>query len=123
MKFNYTTEDNKLILEFEGNLIEIPRDTGLTEVIEDAIEQGVRLCAIDISRLRYMNSTGINTLILVLTKFRNRGGEVVLINPSDQIKNLLIITKLSAIFTIAYSKDEAMELLEKEISAGASDDE
>ena len=123
MKFSYTTEDNKLILEFEGNLIEIPRDTGLTEVIEDAIEQGVRLCAIDISRLRYMNSTGINTLILVLTKFRNRGGEVVLINPSDQIKNLLIITKLSAIFTIAYSKDEAMELLEKEISAGASDDE
>ncbi|HAS39399.1 MAG TPA: anti-anti-sigma factor [Microscillaceae bacterium] len=123
MTFEHTIENQKLILEFEGDLIEIPRDTGLTIVIEDAIEQGVRVCAIDISKLRYMNSTGINTLILVLTKFRNRGGEVVLINPSDQIKNLLIITKLSAIFTIAYSKEEAMQLLEQELSAGTSDNE
>ena len=121
MNFEHTIENQKLLLEFEGDLIEIPRDTGLTIIIEDAIEQGIRLCAIDISKLRYMNSTGINTLILVLTKFRNRGGEVVLINPSDQIKNLLIITKLSAIFTIAYSKEEAIQLLEQEISAGASD--
>ena len=123
MNFEHTIENQKLILEFEGDLIEIPRDTGLTIVIEDAIEQGVRVCAIDISKLRYMNSTGINTLILVLTKFRNRGGEVVLVNPSDQIKNLLIITKLSAIFTIAYSKAEAMQLLEQELSAGTSDNE
>ena len=123
MTFEHTIENQKLILEFEGDLIEIPRDTGLTIVIEDAIEQGVRVCAIDISKLRYMNSTGINTLILVLTKFRNRGGEVVLINPSDQIKNLLIITKLSAIFTIAYSKEEAMQLLEQELSTGTSDNE
>ncbi|OJJ23524.1 anti-anti-sigma factor [marine bacterium AO1-C] len=123
MNFEHTIENQKLILEFEGDLIEIPRDTGLTIIIEDAIEQGIRLCAIDISKLRYMNSTGINTLILVLTKFRNRGGEVVLINPSDQIKNLLIITKLSAIFTIAYSKEEAMQLLEQELSTGASDNE
>ncbi len=123
MNFEHTIENQKLLLEFEGDLIEIPRDTGLTIIIEDAIEQGIRLCAIDISKLRYMNSTGINTLILVLTKFRNREGEVVLINPSDQIKNLLIITKLSAIFTIAYSKEEAIQLLEQEISAGASDNE
>lgn len=117
MNFSHSIENNKLILSFEGDLIEIPRDTKLVEVIEDSLEQDIKLCAIEISKLRYMNSTGINTLILVLTKFRNRGGEVVLINPSEQIKKLLIITKLSAIFTITKTKEEAVRLLDEEASA------
>lgn len=116
MKFDHTIEDKKLILSFEGDLIEIPRGTELTNTVEDALHQEIRLCAIDISKLRYMNSTGINVLILVLTKFRNKGGEVVLINPSEQIKKLLIITKLSAIFTITKTKEEAIKLLEEETS-------
>lgn len=114
MNFSHSIENKKLMLSFEGDLIEIPRDTKLIDVIEDALYQDIKSCAVDISKLRYMSSTGINTLILVLTKFRNRGGEVVLINPSEQIKKLLIITKLSAIFTITKTKEEAIKLLEEE---------
>ena len=64
-------------------------------------------CAIDLSEVRYMNSSGIGVLITILTKFRNKGGEVVLIKPSDQIRKLLVITKLNAIFTIVESEEEA----------------
>ena len=66
------------------------------------------LCAIDISNVRYINSSGIGVLITVLTKFRNKDGELVLINPSEHVKKLLIITKLNAIFNVVDNEKEAV---------------
>ena len=68
----------------------------------------------DISNVRYINSSGIGVLITILTKFRNKGGEVVLIKPSEQVKKLLIITKLNAIFNVVEKKEEAIERLKEE---------
>jgi anti-sigma B factor antagonist len=58
-----------------------------------------------------MNSSGLGVLITVLTKLRNKGGEVVLLNPSEQVKKLLLITKLNNIFNIFDSKEEAEAFL------------
>jgi anti-sigma B factor antagonist len=70
---------------------------------------------VDIAQVRYMNSTGIDVLITLLTKFRNKGGEIVIINPSEQVKKLLIITKLNAIFHLAGSTEEAIEVLKSSV--------
>jgi anti-sigma B factor antagonist len=51
-------------------------------------------------------------LITILTKFRNKGGEVFLMKPSEAVQKLLIITKLNAIFQIVNSEDEAKKLIE-----------
>jgi len=51
----------------------------------------------------------MGVLITLLTKFRNKGGDLVLINPSEQVTNLFIITKLNAIFTITKDKIEAIK--------------
>ena len=114
MKFNQTTENNALILSLEGDLIGENSGIGLIEMVNDHIQQGTRYAVIDISELRYMNSSGIGVLITIMTKFRNKGGEVCLMNPSESVKKLLIITKLNNIFQIVDTKEDAFELFSKD---------
>lgn len=111
MEYTAQVNDNILTLKLQGDLIGEHDGVGLLEIVNDKINASVSLCAIDLAEVRYMNSSGIGVLITVLTKFRNKGGEVVLVKPSEQIKKLLLITKLSSIFNIADSDEEAVKLL------------
>lgn len=59
-----------------------------------------------------MNSSGLNTLIQLLTKARVGGGEAVLFNLNKKINELILITKLNTLFKIVSTKEEAVKLLE-----------
>ena len=48
-------------------------------------------------------------LITILTKFRNKGGEVYLMKPSETVQKLLVITKLNAIFHIIQTEEEVLK--------------
>ena len=111
MKYSSEVENNVLTLTLSGDLIGEESGLELIELASQQIEQGVLSCVIDISELRYINSSGIGVLITILTKFRNKGGEVCLVKPSENVKKLLIITKLNAIFNIADSEEEALSVL------------
>ncbi len=111
MKFNHHRKDNFLFITFEGDLIGEENGPEIIEVVNDSINQGTTKCIIDISSVRYINSSGIGVLITILTKFRNKEGETVIVNPSEHVKKLLAITKLNAIFTIVDSIEEAKEEL------------
>lgn len=113
----YTSEINKdvFVINMSGDLIGEDNGFALLELVNDTISQNIFKCIIDISELRYINSSGIGVLITVLTKFRNKGGELYLVNPSESVKKLLIITKLNAIFSVADTKESATEKL-KEIN-------
>lgn len=110
---NYTTEvkENILFIFLKGDLLGESNGIELADLANDKLNENITLCAIDLSEVRYMNSSGIGVLITLLTKFRNKGGEVALINPSEQIKKLLVITKLNAIFTMVDSEQEAISKL------------
>ena len=104
---------DSLILRIAGDLIGEDNGTQLIEAVNDAVSHKVVTCIVDISELRYINSSGIGVLITILTKFRNKGGEVYLMNPSDNVKKLLAITKLNAIFQVVKTEEEAIELSKK----------
>jgi len=99
---------NILMLKLSGDLI--GEDTGATilQLATDYVNKKMRHCIIDISEVRYINSSGIGVLITILTKFRNKGGEVHLVNPSENVKKLLIITKLNGIFNISDTIEDAV---------------
>lgn len=112
---NYSTEvkENILFITLKGDLLGESNGIELVDLVNDKINENILACAIDLSSVRYMNSSGIGVLITLLTKFRNKGGEVILVNPSEQIKKLLVITKLNAIFTIVNDVEEAKSKLIK----------
>ncbi|RIJ33402.1 STAS domain-containing protein [Pontibacter oryzae] len=115
MKYQTELKDNIVFIRLEGDLV---AGTDTQQMIDsvDELQQGeVLLCAIDLSNVRFMDSGGMGVLVSLLTRFRNRGGELVLIKPSDHIRKLLIVTKLNAIFTIAENDDFAAQFLKESI--------
>ncbi|WP_258105163.1 STAS domain-containing protein [Marinoscillum sp. MHG1-6] len=108
MKYSHAIDQGILKLVFSGDLIGENNGPDLVELINDTLNNDVKDCIINISDVRYINSSGIGVLITILTKFRNKSGDLYLINPSEHVKKLLIITKLQAIFNIVDSEQEAL---------------
>lgn len=111
MKLESTINEDIIFVRLQGDLISNPDSQQLTKLVNSSINQTKLLCAIDLSEVRFINSSGIGVLVSLLTKFRNRGGEMVLINPSEQIRKLFIITKLNNIFTITETDQAAVDFL------------
>ncbi|WP_276372473.1 STAS domain-containing protein [Chryseolinea sp. H1M3-3] len=109
MIFTHEMKNNALVVRLTGDLIGENNSAAVVEVVTEAIQQKVKNCIVDISGLRYINSSGIGLLITILTKFRNKGGEVYLMKPSESVQKLLVITKLNAIFQIIQSEDEVLK--------------
>lgn len=115
MKIESSFQDNILFVRLQGDLVGAPDSQQLLDIVNSSLNDSVVLCAIDLSNVRFINSSGIGVLVSLLTKFRNRGGELVLINPSEHMHKLLIITKLNAIFTIAKDDAGARKLLQESV--------
>ena len=100
-----TVQNGILFVRLTGDLIGSPDTDQLLATVNAHLGESITHCAVDLSEVRYINSTGIGVLVSLLTKFRSRGGEMVLINPADHPKKMLALTKLNNIFTV--SPDEA----------------
>jgi anti-sigma B factor antagonist len=109
MSFEYTCSKlNDLnFVTLKGDLIEKGQALQLLNEIDLFIEKKENKFILNLSELRYMNSTGLNVLINILTKSRKSGGDVAIYGLLPKIKELLEITKLNSIFNIASSKEEA----------------
>ena len=113
MIFEQEIKENLLILRLSGDLIGEDNGANILDKVNTAIQDNLRICVIDISKLRYINSSGIGVLITILTKFRNKGGEVYLMKPSETVQKLLVITKLNAIFQIVQNEEEVFKTAKK----------
>lgn len=109
MTYSQEVSNKILKLNFSGDLIGENNGPELVELANDVISKGTTYCLLDISDVRYINSSGIGVLITLLTKFRNKSGDLYLVNPSEHVNKLLIMTKLQAIFNIAASEEEVLK--------------
>jgi len=115
MVFDYhISEENSFqILKLSGELIDKHQAIDLMKSIDGLLDTDKNKWAIDLSDLKYMNSSGLNVLIQILTRTRNKGGESVIFNVSKKVNELLVITKLNTLFKVSGTKEEAFEKLEK----------
>ncbi|RYE91140.1 MAG: anti-sigma factor antagonist [Cytophagaceae bacterium] len=111
MNSTSTLDNGILFLTLSGDLIGSPDTDQLLHAVNEYLGDAATNCAVDLSGIRYINSTGIGVLVSLLTKFRSRGGEMVLINPADHPKKMLALTKLTNIFTVAADAATARQQL------------
>ncbi len=108
-EYNLTEKDGINIITIKGNLIEKSQAGKLMEDIEEKVLDNSNKFVINMAEFKYMNSTGLNVLVHILTKARKSGGEAVICCMPNKIKELLVITKLNTVFTIAEDFDNALE--------------
>lgn len=115
MLFNFSISEKPacVIISLEGELIEKNQAMDLLAKVDELVANGKTKIAIDLANLKYMNSSGLNTMIQLLTKARKDGGEVVVYNMNKKINELLLITKLNTLFKVVETEAEAISLLDK----------
>jgi anti-sigma B factor antagonist len=111
MKYTLEEVDKVLVVTFEGDLIGANDSVELMEVLNEKIGSGFSKSVVNMKNVRYMNSSGIGILITMFTKFRNKNGNFVICNASEQIVKLLNITKLDSVMKVFGSFDEALEMV------------
>ena len=111
LNFNITEENNIQILVLTGELIDKNQATEFLSSVDELLESGKNKLVIDLAGLKYINSSGLNVLIQLLTKTRTAGGDSVICNVSKKVNELLIITKLNTLFKVADDKEAALKML------------
>lgn len=99
------------VFMLEGNLIERHEADDLLIEIDECIAQGSNRLIVNLEDLEYLNSSGLNVLLNILTRCRNHGGETVICGINERLKKLLVITKLDAVFQLASSCEAAANRL------------
>ncbi len=115
MIFQYKAneEGNINVFHLFGELIDREQPKPMLDEIERIIENGRNLVLLDFKELRYINSSGLNVLIHILTKSRRAGGDVAICNVNEKNRELLLITKLDSIFNTCNSLEEGIARLNK----------
>ena len=110
-KYSIQKEADINIISFDGELIDKSQASGLIIAIDEKIENKEIKFIFDLQGLKYLNSSGLNVLINILTKCRKSGGEVLISSLSEKVNKLFIMTKLNTIFTITDSVENAVSKL------------
>lgn len=109
MSFNVSERYNCAIIEFKGNVMGGPDAVSLNEKLHELIEKNNTNVVFNLSKVKFMNSSGLGMMIGALTTMRKAGGDLRIANATDKIESLLIITKLITVFKHYKSLDEAVE--------------
>lgn len=92
--------------------------------VQGCIHKGHRQIAIDLSKIDFIDSTGLGALVRCLKEL-SKGGQLVLFGVNDTVLSLLQMTRLDTIFTQVEGKRNAIELLlfnKKQFTCKASDE-
>lgn len=104
MEVKVIQKDEGVIFEISGE-IDLSSSQSLKESIEK--ESSAKL-VVDLTKVSYMDSSGLAVFIELLKKIRDKKGKLFFCGPSARIKSLLEITKLDKLFPVYKDTNEAL---------------
>jgi anti-sigma B factor antagonist len=97
------------ILDMTGDVRIGEGAISLRDSIRNLADQGKKNVLLNLAGVKYMDSTGVGELIANYTTIKRQGGQLKLLNLTDRIQNLLVITKLLTVFDSYDNEAEALK--------------
>lgn len=113
MKIKTSEKYGAVIIELKGNVMGGEDTKNFTDLLHKLIDENKLNVIVDLSNVKFMNSSGLGMLISGLTTMKKVNGHFKLACVSDKIESLLIITKLITIFDTFDSVDAAVKSFSK----------
>ena len=111
MKIKEKIENHVAILTLSGKMMGGPETTSLHDHIRGLVNDGITKVVIDLSGVKWINSSGLGVLMAVMTTLKNAGGMMKLANITEKVESLLMITQLMRIFETYDSVERAVASL------------
>jgi len=114
LKHNEVLDKKVAIIQVQGPL---NSTTGpdFEEYINKLMDENIRFILFDAERLEFISSAGIGLFIFIHKKLSELSGSFLMFNLPDEIKSLFNILGFDKMFTIAGSRIDAMQIIDKQI--------
>ena len=100
------------ILDLNGEVRMGDGSIALRDSIRKLADNGKQKLLLNLAGVKYVDSSGIGELIANYTTVTRQGGQLKLLNLTDRIQNLLVITKLLTVFDSYDNEPEALKSFE-----------
>ena len=97
------------ILDLSGEVRIGEGSISLRDSIRNLADEGKKKVLLNLAGVKYMDSSGVGELIANYTTIKRNGGQLKLLNLTDRIQNLLVITKLLTVFDAYEDEAEALK--------------
>ncbi|MEM9919087.1 MAG: STAS domain-containing protein [Bacteroidota bacterium] len=110
MTYQISTQKSVQILQVNELFNEFDNKAILNDV-DTCIQEGYNRFVVDLSDLNFLNSVGLNFLLAIMTRSKSSGGGVAVANASEQVVNLLEMTRLRHFFNLSPNVESAVATL------------
>jgi len=105
------------ILDLHGRLVLGEETEAIRKRVKRLVAKGQTRVVMDLAELEYIDSSGLSTLISCFVSMRNQGGELKLVNLTRRVRDVMQITKLSTVFDVYDSFEDAEKSFAKPAGA------
>ena len=96
------------IMDLDGEVRIGDSATALRSAIRNLVARGSTKLLLNLAGVRYIDSSGIGELIANYTTVGRSGGQLKLLNLTEKVQDLLVITKLLTVFDVYDDESEAL---------------
>lgn len=101
------TVDGRTVVDVAGE-IDVYTAPALREKLTSLVDEGRIDLVVNLTDVRFMDSTGLGLLVGVLKRVRGLDGRLQLVIDSERLLKVFRITALTQVFTIRETVDEAL---------------
>lgn len=95
------------VVEVTGE-VDVYTAPSLDEELSRLIEEGRVNLVVDLSKVEFLDSTGLGVLVKALKRTREHGGSLAVVATADRITKVFRITGLDAVMSMHASVDDAV---------------
>ncbi len=96
------------LLSISGKLMGGDETRELHEKVKSLIADDIKKVVIDLSKVKWLNSSGLGTLISCLTSMQSANGKLKIAGATEKVNSLFMMTKLITVFESYENADRAV---------------
>jgi anti-sigma B factor antagonist len=106
-----------MVVDLRGRITLGEETEALRWRVKQLVEAGYTRLILNLEEVDYIDSVGLSTLVSSYTSARKQGGDVKLLHLTKRVHDLLQITRLSTVFEIYDSLEEAQRSFGQPLSS------
>lgn len=103
------TVQDVIILDLSGNIRMGEDSIKLRNMLRDLAASGDKKVLLDLADVSNIDSSGLGELVAGYASVRKSGGDLKLLNLTDRVSELMVITKLLTVFEVFGDEKEALD--------------
>ena len=113
MKIDFREMGAVTVLDTSGEMYGGPENMKLLDAVTELAKIKRLECLVNLSKVKYITSTGLGILVSARSRFAREGGVVKLCCPNSRVLDLLHVTRIDLIIEVFPTEEEALVSFKK----------